>query len=180
MPQNWSDLGDVATVLAALLTAAGVFFALRELFRNTRVHRAQFLLDTVSQFFGDTKVRELFYDINYNRFRISFRDGQPHTIHRGESESGEPFHGSEGERLLDQLLYTLDAIGRVVHLGGLKKGDALLFAFQAARVLERNTEVQGYLNWLETQRREHGGGEIPPFQAARELAALARQYKPED
>ena len=179
MPQSWSDLGDFATVLAAVLTAAGVFFAVRELYRNTRVHRAQFLLQTVAQYFGDTKVRELFYDINYKRFRISYLDGQPHTIHRGEGESEEPFHGSEGERLLDQLLYQLDAIGRVVRLGGLKKGDAMLFAFQAVRVLEKSEEVQKYLDWVGAQRRDHGGGEIPPFKAARELAALANQCKPE-
>jgi hypothetical protein len=179
MPQNWSELADLATVLAAILTGAGVLFALRELYRNTRVHRAQFLLETVSQYFGDMKVRQLFYDINYNRFRISFLDGQPRTIHWGENESEEPFHGSEGERLLDQLLYTLDAIGRVVRLGGLRRGDAMLFAFQSARVLEKNEEIQKYLDWLEDQRRVHGGGEVPPFQAARELAALARQYRPE-
>ena len=60
MPNNWSEVGNLATVVAAVLTALGILFAFGELKRNTRLHRAEFLLQTVAQYFGDVEVRRLF------------------------------------------------------------------------------------------------------------------------
>jgi hypothetical protein len=169
MLQSFSQLADV---VAALFTAIGILLAYRELRRNTRVQRAQFLLDATERYFSDVEVRRLFYDINYHRFKLSFEEGNPTTITRGD-ETPRPFLHSEDERLLDTLLYTLDVLGRIVRIGVLDQSEAKIFAFQAVRVLEYPA-VQQYVEWLADQRIKFGGGEVPPFQAAQELVRLAR------
>src|SRR6478609_3643217 len=98
----------------ALITLFGFFFAVHELRRSGKAQRAQFLLDTTEKYFGDVEVRKLYYDIDYGNFELVYKEGGPREVRcRDLSGKYKPFLGSDEERLLDSLLYTLDVIGRV-------------------------------------------------------------------
>ena len=163
-PGSWAEWA------AAGVAAIGFLFALRELHRSTQVQRAQALLDATQRYFGDVEVRRLYYDLDYNQITLVFENDHPKKWIRADS-SHVPFIGSNEERCLDSLLYSLDTIGRIVELGVLKSKDAKIFAFQAQRIL-KNPEVTKYLNWLDGEREKYGG-ERPPHRAAQLLAKLA-------
>lgn len=165
-------LSPSAEWLGVGIAALGFLFAWRELHRSAKVQRAQFLLDATQRYFGDQEVRKLYYELDYNALTLQFDDGQPSQLLRRESSSESKFLGSDDERHLDSLLYTLDTIGRIVELKLLRSKDAVVFAFQARRVLD-NSEVKKYLDWLDDERKRLGG-ERPPHRAARLLADLAR------
>ena len=172
--------GDWADIITALVTSVGIMLAYWELRRNTRVQRGQFLMGATERYFAESDARRLFYDIDYEVFKINFIDGVPVTVTRGGQEDVEeervlPFIGSEEERSLDNLLYTFDVIGRLVELGSMSIREAEIFAFQAKRVL-RNESVQKYVEWVNSERdRFH-------VKARAHLAAfkLAAQFEERD
>jgi hypothetical protein len=160
------DLAAIANVLTFLLAIPVVLIAYRELRLNTRVQRAQFLLDATERYFGNAEERGIYYDIDYRQFNLCFAAGEPDTIQRGK-EPPKPFIGSSEERLLDSILYSFDVIGRIVEMGALDERDARIFAFQAERVLS-NREVAKYIVWVTSQRILFGG-EVPAHRAAQKL-----------
>jgi len=161
-------LGDIITALGFLAAAVGLWFTARQLRENTKVRRAQFLLDATDRYFSDTEVRKLYYDIDYEEFKIEFdAQGEPSTFTRRGSEP-QRFVGSAEERYLDSLLYTFDSIGRIAEIGALDRSEAQLFAFQANRVFH-DASVGRLLKWLDQERRRFGG-EIPTHKAGRALA----------
>lgn len=155
-----------ADLFTSFLTVVIIVLAFRELRLNTRVQRAQFLLDATNRYFSSGPERELYYDIDYRRLRIDFNQGEPATVFRERGES-KPFLGSEEEHQLDNMLYNFDIIGRILEMGALDRRDARIFAFQAKRVLY-NSEVQKYLVWVTSQRIMFGG-EVPAHRAAQKL-----------
>jgi hypothetical protein len=168
-PAWWQplDLGDVASLLTGIITAVGILLAYKQLRHVAAAQRAQFLLNATERYFADDDVRALYYDIDYERFALTFTNGEPAQVQRGDAAPIR-FVGSREERLLDGLLYTLDTIGRIVDLGVLADREAALFRFQAKRVFS-NSAVQEYLTWLDGERARLGG-ESPAHQAARRLA----------
>jgi hypothetical protein len=166
------EAGSAGEWAGAIVAALGFFFALLQLRSSTKVQRSQFLLDATQRYFGDVEVRQLYYDIDYEKFSLVFENGEPSKVIRGD-DSPVCFKRSEHERNLDALLYSLDTIGRIYKMGVLKRKDAEIFAFQARRVLE-NSEVKKYLEWID-QEREKFDGERPPHQAARLLSKLAKK-----
>jgi hypothetical protein len=132
-------LGDILTLIGFVLTLAGLYFAIVQLRRNTRIQRAQFLMDATERYFSDSEVRKFYYKIDYNDFKFEL----------------DKFMGSDEERWLDSLLYTFDIIGRMVKMKVLTANEVDILAFQASRVL-RNSEVGKYLNWLNGEYKEEG------------------------
>jgi hypothetical protein len=166
---RWSpdvNIGNILTFIGLLATALGLMFTARQLRNGIRVQRAQFLLQTTERYFKDTDVRRLYYDIDYNRFELRFVNNEPHEFRRN-SQDFKPFFGSEEERLLDTLLYTLDVIARVAELKAMDERESRLFAFQAARVFH-NKQIAAYLDWLDKERVRFGG-DVPSHEAARKL-----------
>ncbi len=163
------DIGGIASLLTGVVTAIGIFLAYVQLRRAAGVQRAQFLLDTTKQYFGDADGRRLYYDIDYDRFKLTFVNGEPSEVSRGDAPA-KPFIRSNEERLLDALLYTLDSIGRIVELGVLTGREAALFRFQARRVFD-NADVKRFLEWLDKERARFGG-ETPAHAAGRRLAEV--------
>src|SRR5437763_14663984 len=108
--------GEWASILTAFVPSIGILFAYLELRRNTHIQRGQFLLGATERYFAESEARRLFYDIDYNRFKLTFVEGNPVTVERGDG-GAKPFMQSEEERSLDNLLYTFDVIGRLVALG---------------------------------------------------------------
>ena len=91
---------------------------LRELHLNTKVQKAQFLLDVTERYFSN----EMFAD--------SLPAGLEHVQY-----DPEKFRGSDEERWLDGLLYNLDVVGRIVRMGTLAIDDVDIIAYQASRVI---------------------------------------------
>lgn len=164
---NSQSLAIFADLFTSFLTIVAILLAFRELRLNTRVQRAQFLLNATNRYFSDGPERDLYYDIDYRRLKIDFEHGEPSTVSRGEKGTTKPFLGSEEEHQLDNMLYNFDIIGRILEMGALDPRDARIFAFQAKRVLS-NSEVQKYLVWVTSQRIVFGG-EIPAHRAAQKL-----------
>lgn len=124
---------DVLTVIGFLATGFALWFTWREFRRNGRVQRAQFLLDITNRYFSDAEIKNLYYQIEWEKFKFNYE-----TLG----------HGGKEEQALDNLLYTFDIIGHLVKIGTLNKEDVNIIAYQAARVLN-NAEVQKYLVWLD-------------------------------
>ncbi len=162
-------IGDVLTFLGFLAAAAGLVFTAIQIRRGAKTQRAQFLLETTERYFGDTEGRRLYYVIDYGTFKLDFENGNPKMVHRS-GIAKKPFIGSDEERWLDNLLYTLDVIGRIAELGALTRQEARIFAFQAARVF-KNADVRSFLAWLDEERKRFGG-EVPSHKAGRKLADL--------
>jgi hypothetical protein len=159
-------IGDIFVGFTFLAAAVGLILTAIQLRHGILVQRAQFLLDATKRYFADTHVRRLYYDVDYERFHITFLNGEPNTVQRA-GQPAKPFVGSDEERWLDSLLYTFDVIGRIVELGALSASEVSIFAFQAARVF-RNTDIANLLRWLDKER-DRFGGEVPAHRAARKL-----------
>ncbi len=163
-------VGDVITFFGFLAAAVGLFCTAIQMRIGSRIHRAQFLLETTERYFADSDVRRLYYDIDYGHFKLDFANGNPSTVKCGDRPAKQ-FIGSDEERWLDSLLYTFDVIGRVAELGALSRTDARIFAFQAGRVF-KNPEVVKFLEWLDNERKRFGG-DLPSHRAARKLVTKA-------
>jgi hypothetical protein len=127
-------VGDILILFGFIFTIAGLIFTVREIGRNTRVQRAQFLLEITERYFGDPEVRKFYYKIDYDQFKFD----------------REKFLGTDEERWLDSLIYTFDIIGYLLRIGVLSKEEVSILAFQASQVL-RNSEVIKYLKWLDDE-----------------------------
>jgi hypothetical protein len=161
-------LGDIITLGGVIFTAVGVFLAMFQLRNGAKVQRAQFLLETTDRYFSDSEVRSLFYDIDYGELHIEFeynnhklKYAQPTNFWRRKEFVGK-FLGSKEERLLDNLLYTLDTIGRVLDMGVLTEDEAKLFAFQASRVWEDDS-VKEYREWVNNERERFNKPPAHPY-----------------
>jgi hypothetical protein len=133
------SIGDFLTIIGFAFTLIGLIFAVIEIRRNTRVQRAQFLLEFTERYFSDSDVRKFYYKLDYNEFELDF----------------DKFIGSNEERWLDSLIYTYDIIGRLVKMKVLNTEEVDIIAFQASRVL-KNSEVIKYLNWLDEEYVQEG------------------------
>lgn len=154
MDLHWSpvvSVGDVLTAAALFLTATGLLFAGMQLRRNTKAHRAQFLLEVSARYFSDDNIRRFSQKLDWQEFTFL----------------QDKFPGSEEELRLDNLLYMFDIIGCMVRLSTLTVSEARIMAYQASRVL-RNPEVSKYLTWLESVYAEEGIG-VRPHDDARYL-----------
>jgi hypothetical protein len=117
---------------------------------------AQITIDIIELYFQDKDIREVFYQIDYNRFSFD-----KNTFVLGDKEQA-----------VDHLPYTLDAIGRTVELGALTPQEIDVLAFQILRVMD-NKGIQDYLTWLtdEYKNRAH----VPPHRDAQRLAERLRR-----
>jgi hypothetical protein len=164
-------MADIATTLAFVAAAIALWATWAQLRQNTKVRRAQSLLDATQHYFADPDARQLYYDIDYGKFAIHFDGkGEPETFTRcGNKPQG--FIGSPEERHLDSLLYSFDTVGRMVEIGALDRKEATLFTFQANRVFS-DESVTTLLKWLDKERGQFGG-EVPTHKAGRDLAKVS-------
>ncbi len=70
------------------------------------------------------------------------------------------------------LLYTLDVIGCIVHLGALTARELNILAFQVLRVMD-NPEINKYLKWLASEYEERS--HVTPHSDAQYLAEQLRK-----
>lgn len=162
---NNVDLGDLLTFTGLFLAALSVVFtgrqlrttgqqvqhAGKELEETMRSQRAQHLLAIHNLYFGHELTRRFYYKLDWQLWHFD----------------PERIANSEEEPWLDNLLYNLDAIGRMVRIGAVPLEDAKVIAFQAARVM-KNAEVQKYLTWLTQEYRNQRFP--PPHEDAQYLA----------
>ena len=149
--------GDILTVIGFVFTTVGLLYTAGELRRNTINQRMQFLLEIAERYFADTAARNLFYQIDYGKYRFEL----------------EKFVGSDDERLLDGMLYNFDLIGRLVKTNTVSIDEVSILAFQASRVL-RNSEVRKYLAWLDGEYRSEGRVQAAHMDARYLMMALEK------
>jgi len=137
-------IGDILTAIGIIVATIGLVFAGLQLRQNTLVQRAQFLLNITERYFADSDVRSLYYKLDSYEFVLNL----------------DSFIGSTEERLLDQLLYNFDIIGRMVKMGAVTISEVQILAYQASRVLN-NPEVQKYLEWLDATYYREGIPSLP-------------------
>jgi hypothetical protein len=78
------EAGSAGGWAGAIVAALGFFFALLQLRSSTKVQRSQFLLDATQRYFGDVEVRQLYYDIDHEKFSLVFENGEPSKVIRGD------------------------------------------------------------------------------------------------
>jgi hypothetical protein len=116
--------------------------------------RAQTLFAMHSLYFSEEEEHRFFYKLDWGTWKFD----------------PKRFAKSNEEPWLDNILYKLDVLGRMVKIGALSRDDAGLLAFQAKRVLG-NPQVQAYLNWLAQEYRNEDPT-LVPHADARYLASL--------
>ena len=125
-------LGDILTVVGFLLTVGSLIFAGYQFRKSTQAQRANFLLTITERFFSDD-LRTLYYKLDWGKFKLSealTKDG-----------------GTQDEKTLDELLYTIDVIGRLVRMGVISRKEVDVISSQILRVMS-NPEVQQYVENL--------------------------------
>jgi hypothetical protein len=138
-----SILRDFVAVLALVVAMTSAVVAVLTLLRNSRVQKAQFIANLTKDFFQDSDLRKFFYKVDYEKFRFD-----PTKV--------AEFKGSEDERHLDALLYQYNMVGRLVRLGVISQEDVEFLLFEMVQVF-KNTEIQKYITWLETEFEKFGG-----------------------
>jgi hypothetical protein len=168
--EDWKYL---STLVGFILTIAGLSFTGYNLWRNGRSQRAAMMLNMIDHYLSDVDMRDLYYRIHYGQFsnfldEVTLPDGSV-----GRELKADPASRKD-ERSLGKLLYTFDAIGRLVKFGVLSVDEVNMIAFQAIVVL-RNAEVQEYLSW-QTTEYERFGRPTPAHKDALDLADMMEAY----
>lgn len=181
-------IGDIVAAVGFIVTIVSLWFAGRQLqqarleqIENTRVQRANFLLEIMRRYFDDTDLLKFYYMLDYHDFHLDFEEvegsGQYPTQVRYESGRPEPhdFFRSQEELWLDNLIYQFDLIGHMVRMGVITPEEVSVIAFRASRVLE-NPSVRRYLDWLD---REYSrlGRPTPAHADARYLVEVISRTK---
>lgn len=144
---TWNPEINAETVLLFITIVGGVIgfiFAIYQVKQNQRTLKAQFLLEITTRYFDNVEMREFYYKVDYHKFTF-------------DPEDNQDFIGSEDERLLDQLLYTFDTIGRLYTSKIVSLSEIDILAFQAKRVLE-NKSIKAYLDWLDSEYHDESMG----------------------
>ncbi|HEY0605601.1 MAG TPA: hypothetical protein VGD58_21945 [Herpetosiphonaceae bacterium] len=131
-PSPEIKIGDIFTLVGLLFAGVSLLVTAYQLRINSRVQKAQFLLDITDRYFSDSEIRSLFYKLDHREFVFDENNV------RGNNEL----------RTLDKLLYILDVIGRMVRMKTITVEEVNILRFQILRVLD-NHETNKYLNWLD-------------------------------
>lgn len=132
------SLPDIVSLAGLFLTGFGLIFAALQIRQNNVSRRAEIMLAVINRYFGNLDERQMYYKLDYNEFVFD----------------PDNFIGSDDERSLDGILYNLNAIGRLLHIGAISIKEVRLLDFEIHRILN-NPEVKKYLVWLETEVEAH-------------------------
>jgi hypothetical protein len=103
---DWTvNTGNVLTAVGFTGTIIGLILTGKQMSRNGKTQRAQFILNVIDDLFSDNDGRKFFYKVDYGQFQFS-----------STAEGLKAFRGSDDERHLDSLLYRCDSIGRMVRM----------------------------------------------------------------
>jgi uncharacterized membrane protein (DUF441 family) len=137
--QSAVSLSDIVAIIAFVVAAVTAILAYRQYRIIVVTNRARFALDFMQQWYANTKIREMYYRIDYEDWL--FDPGS--------------FPMSADEPAIDQILSMLDLVSHLLKLGILSRSELSIIKFEAIAVLE-NEEIQKYLKWLDSEGEKIG------------------------
>jgi hypothetical protein len=133
---------DIINIFLLLVTAVAAFAAFRQIYISNRQKRADLLLQLCNQFYHDTDMQDMYYQIEYSTFVYSV----------------ETFHMSDNEKKLDKLLGLFSNIGQLYQMGIIKNADLEFIKYEFQIIFEYEG-VQQYFQtldgWFETRQINH-------------------------
>ncbi len=142
---DWTlNTGNLLTAVGFAGTIVSLSLTRKQMVRNGKTQRAQFVLNVIDKLFSDGDGRKFFYKVDYEKFQFS-----------STPEGLKTFKGSDDERHLDALLYRYDSIGRMIRMNIIEMEDVEPFLFEIIQVL-RNSAVRDYIAWLESEFEKFG------------------------
>ena len=157
--ENEIRLGDIIAAASFSIAAIGLFLNWWQLRLGGIRKRAEFIVSVFNQFVTDPLASEIFYEIEYGRFRYD-----------------KDFHRSENELKLDRLLSYFEKIAALYDIGTITLHDLELVRYDFLRVYQ-NAAVQEYFKTLD---RLPGflGVEGGTYSRYRRVAALLENKRP--
>jgi hypothetical protein len=133
---------DVINIFLLLVTAVAAFAAFRQIYISNRQKRADLLLQLCNQFYQDTDMQDMYYQIEYSTFIYSV----------------ETFHMSVNEKKLDKLLGLFSNIGQLYQMKIIKNADLEFIKYEFQIIFEYEG-VQQYFHtldgWFEERQINH-------------------------
>ncbi|MBK6380390.1 MAG: hypothetical protein IPP81_07350 [Chitinophagaceae bacterium] len=130
---------DLINFLLLLVTAVAAFAAFRQIYISNRQKRADLILELCNQFYNDTDIQDIYYEMEYQQFIYD----------------QNTFHLSDDERKLDKLLGLLSNIGQLYQMGIIKNQD-LEFIKYEFQVVYETEGVQQYFEFLDQYFQTRG------------------------
>lgn len=135
---------DVVGLVGLFFAGFGLIFAALQIRQNNISRRAEIMLTVVDRYFSSSDERKMYYKLDYEQFTFD----------------PKVFRGSAEERSIDGILYKLNAIGRLLHIGAISVEEIRLLDFEIHQIL-KNSEVKKYLNWLDEEVKTHRIAAVP-------------------
>ncbi|WP_299362164.1 hypothetical protein [Winogradskyella sp.] len=135
-------IDTIVSIIGFAFAIIGIWFTYKQMKETSRVNRVKFIYDLTNDLFGDDKIREFFYKIDYEKFTFNL-------------EEIDKFKDSSEERWLDAILYRYDVIGRMVKTKTIPLNDIDYILFEIIQVY-KNKDVKNYLKWLDGEFEDHG------------------------
>jgi hypothetical protein len=123
-------MGNVILGSLLLLTFVGLVLNLIQMHKGRSQKRAEFLITLAREYLLDPDLVELYYEIDYERFKFD-----------------ESVLQTDQEKKLDKLLYIYENIARMYVMDNINKNDIRYFAYRFIRVYQ-NPEVKKYVALL--------------------------------
>ena len=123
-------MGNVILGSLLLLTFVGLITNFVQMRKNLLQKRAEFLIMLARDYLLDPDLIELYYEIDYERFKFD-----------------ESVLQTDQEKKLDKLLYIYENIARMYLMDNINKNDIRYFAYRFIRVYQ-NLEVKKYVALL--------------------------------
>ncbi len=123
-------MGNVILGSLLLLTFVGLIMNYIQMRKSLVQKRAEFLITLSRDYLLDADLVELYYEIDYERFKFD-----------------ESVLQTDQEKKLDKLLYIYENIARMYLMDNINKNDIRYFAYRFIRVYQ-NTEVKKYVALL--------------------------------
>lgn len=136
-----ANLATVAMLVVAVLSLNQASNAVKD---STRTSRALLAKELYTQFRADQGMVQMFYRIEYARFRYD-----------------RTLHGTKDEQDLDELLGFLNLVCRFGRGGYLRTEEMELFDYYLKRI-QRDPETRLYIDAVAESREKHGLG-APPW-----------------
>jgi hypothetical protein len=151
-------MGNVILGSLLLLTFVGLITNFVQMRKNLLQKRAEFLIMLARDYLLDPDLIELYYEIDYERFKFD-----------------ESVLQTDQEKKLDKLLYIYENIARMYVMDNINKNDIRYFAYRFIRVYQ-NPEVKKYVALLNGWYGKELS--VKPFEAFQKVGPiLEREFR---
>ena len=154
------SMGNVILGSLLVLTFFGLIMNYVQMRKSLVQKRAEFLITLARDYLLDPDLIELYYEIDYERFKYD-----------------ESVLQTDKEKKLDKLLYIYENIARMYVMDNINKSDIKYFAYRFIRVYQ-NEEVKKYVAFLNDWYGKKLS--VKPFEAFQKVGPiLEREFRRE-